>query len=151
MPSYKDCLFYAEKTSAHKGARLAGTVLVVARRLTSDMRNGSCIKAIATPKGDPNGVPCATWVGSSHFATVCVEVSEATAREIAPRMFEALERYDASAFFRTGHAFAVAEGIKTRRYPVQPADAAVIALLPTTVPVPVRSAQGFERARGNRA
>jgi len=126
---YSDCLFFAEKTSAHKGARLAGTVLVVAKRPSGDMVNGKTVKAIGVPRGDAMGVPVATWTSLEYLTRKCVEVTEGEARTLQPRMFAALEAYDRALEYRAGHVFAIVEAIRRGRYSLQPADGAIVEAL----------------------
>jgi len=136
---YENVDFYAEKTSGHKHAALAGTVLVVSRTVF----NGICPKAVATPKGDPTGVPCATWVNPAHLAKRCVKVTETEARAIAPAMFAKMEKFDRSPEYRAMHAIEVARAIVAGTYTVQPADAAVIARMPTTRPKETNGPTGW--------
>lgn len=132
--SYADCIFFAEKTSAHKGAALAGTVLVVARNPSEDMINGSCVAAIGVPKGEPNAVPARTWTSAEHLARRCVEINEADARRLAPRMFAALEAYDRAPEYRASYLFAMVEAIRSRRYVLQSADDTINAAVGGSTP-----------------
>ena len=142
---YIDCFFFAEKTSAHKGAKLAGTVLVVAKR---PERNGECVAAVGMPRG-VDTVPVKTWASLAYLTRSCVQVSEVQARSLTPRMFAALEAYDRAPEYRAGHVFAVVEAIKRGAYTLQPADASIIAGLDVTRPVETRD--GFEHRRRTRA
>jgi hypothetical protein len=123
---YENVDFYAERANGHKTSARTGTVLVVSRTI----RNGITPKAVATPKGDPNGVPCATWVALEYLARKCDPITQAEARAINPAMFAKMEAFDRSAEYRAMHAVTVAEGIIRGAYTVQPADPAVLARLP---------------------
>jgi len=123
MFNYANVDFYAERINGHKSSALAGTILVVSRTTF----NGICPKAVAVPKGDPNGVPCATWVAPEYLARKCVLVTEAQARAIAPAMFAKMEAFDRSPEYRAMHAIEVARAVEAKRYTVQPADPAVLA------------------------
>ncbi len=146
MPSYTDCLFFAEKASARKGAALTGSVLVAARKLTPDIVNGSTVKALGTPRAEPGkpgvSVPVATWVSVDYLARRCVEISEADARKMAPRMFDAIDTFQRSPEFRTMHAIEVAEAIKRGAFTLQSADEAINGRLGTNVPVEASSGYG---------
>lgn len=92
ISKYSDCDFYAEVT---RGGRVLGTVLIVSRT----QFNGTCPKAIATPKGRPDGVPVAEWVYPSYLAK-CVKVTEGDARRIQPQLFAACDLWDKSPKYR---------------------------------------------------
>jgi hypothetical protein len=124
-----DCKFYAEKKSAHKGSPLAGTVLIVAKKLTPAMRNGATVKAVGVPRDAPFSPPCATWVHPGHLVRRCVEVSETEARTIAPRMFDALDRHNVKPEFRAMHALEIARAFDDGRYSMQPADERIIDII----------------------
>jgi hypothetical protein len=138
---YDLCLFFAERVNGHKGSALAGTVLVVAKKLTPAMQNGETFAAVAVPKGEPNGVPCRTWIHPSHVTKRCVQVTEAEARAIQPSMFASLERFDRSPEFRAMHALEIARAYADGRYTMQPADEAVLAILCPSKPE--ETAEGF--------
>jgi hypothetical protein len=142
MPTYSECMFFAEKTSAHKGATLAGTVLVLARKLTPEMQNGTTVKAIGVPRGDAKAVPVATWVSLKYLTRSCVQVTEEEARQLQPKMFAALEAYDRAPEYRTSHALTVAGAVRRGTYSLQPADDQVLRAL--GVSSPVETATGFE-------
>jgi hypothetical protein len=152
---YADCLFFAEKTSARKGAALSGAVLVVARKLDASMRNGSCVKALGTPRAEPGKLaitcPVATWVSLAWLTAHTVPVSEADARTLAPAMFAAIDSYQGRAEFRAMHPIAVAEAIHAGRYSLQSADAAVNARLGTTRPEETDGPTGWTHKGGRRA
>jgi hypothetical protein len=142
---YSGCDFYAEKTSGHRFAPLAGTVLVVSRTV----KNGICPKAVAVPKGQPNAVPVATWVHPDHLAKRCVKVTEADARRIHPAIFAALEAFDRSPEYRAMHAAEIARAVMLGVYPVQPADPRVLDRMGLTHPE--ETPDGFAPARGRAA
>jgi hypothetical protein len=125
---YDQCVFFAEKVSAHKGARLAGTVLAMVA--VNPERNGESFAVVGVPRGQRNAVPSKTWATYDYLSRKCVKVSEAQARAIHPELFRALEAFDASPEYRTGHAIEVAAAIVRGAYTLQPADAAIIARLP---------------------
>ncbi len=114
---YNGVDFYAQKASARPNAPLTGCVLVVSRTEF----NGICPKGIAVPKGQPSGIPVATWIYPETLARRCVKVTEAEARRIHPELFAKLEKYDRSASYRVSHAITVAEQFPAR-LPTQPAD-----------------------------
>jgi len=121
MTSYKDCRFFAEKTSARKNAELTGGVVIIATHPTEDHINGKCLMGLGTPKSGTRMVPCATWVSPDYLSRKCVEVSEADARSIAPEMFQALESFDRSPEFRTIYEIALREARERGRYSLQSA------------------------------
>jgi hypothetical protein len=117
-------------------------VLVLRAHPGKEDRNGECLAAVAVPKDAPTGVPCRTWVAPSHLAKRCVQVTEAQARAIAPRMFEAMAKHERSPEFRIMHAHEVAHAYAEGRYSMQPADEAVLSILCPSVPV--ETEEGFE-------
>ena len=133
MPrSYKDCVFFAEKTSARKGAGFSGTVLVLASKLTADMINGSTFKALGVPRDGSSSVPLATWVSADYLARSCAPITETQARALAPAMFAAIDSYQDAPEYRAMHPIVLAEAIHARRYSLQSADDAVNARLATS-------------------
>jgi hypothetical protein len=141
---YDLCFFYAERANAHKGAAYTGTVLIVAK---APRRNGACVEAVATPKGQPAGVPASTWVNPSHLAKRCSVVSEETARRIAPSMFEAVERNDRAPEYRTMRVSEVARAYVAGTYTMQPAEDAIVAAIAPSQPVEVADSRGFAHPR----
>jgi hypothetical protein len=119
MIQYTACRFYAERTSGRKGAKLAGTVVIVAK---SPERNGQCVKAVGTPRGERTAVPVATWVHPDYLANKCVEVTEAQAREMHPELFAQSARYDRASEYRIMHAIETARAFRQGVSMLQPAD-----------------------------
>jgi hypothetical protein len=133
MNRYSESRFFAEKTSARKGADLAGTVLIAPKRPTRAQRNGITVMVVGVPDG--GGVPCATWASPDYLERSCIEVTEEQARRLVPAFFRALEAYDRSPEYRLGHALTVAEGVRRGTYP------AVLAVLRPSGPI--ETAEGF--------
>lgn len=105
MSGYNGVEFYAEYINGHKKTA-AGTVLavIVPRKGHEQDRNGTARAAIAVPKGDATGLPVRTWAGAAYLKRMCVKVTEEQAREIHPRLFEALAKYERAPEYRLGHA-----------------------------------------------
>jgi hypothetical protein len=116
--TYTGCRFFAEKTSGRKGAKLAGTVVIVAKR---PERNGQCVAVVGVPRGDRKAVPVKSWAHPDYLATKCVEVTETEARAIHPEMFEASETYERAPEYRIGHAIETARAFRAG-LTLQPAD-----------------------------
>ena len=114
--SYNGCQFFAEKSSARKGAKRMGTVLV----LRAEVKNGECMLGASVPKGERGAVPVATWVSPSYLASKCEPISETEARALHPEIFAALERHDRAPEYRIMHAAEVAAAFPAR-YRLQPA------------------------------
>lgn len=103
---YTGVTFYAEKSSARKGAAMTGTILVV----SNTVRNGECSKAVAMV----NAAPVATWVSPKYLATRCVKVTEGQARAMHPAIFAALASYENSPSFRLTLALEVKAAFPAR-------------------------------------
>lgn len=117
--TYTGCRFYAEKTSGRRGAKLAGTIVIVAKR---PERNGQCVAFVGVPRGERSAVPVKSWTHPNYLATKCVEVTESEARAIHPELFQASETYERAPEYRMGHAIEVARAFRAG-LTLQPADA----------------------------
>ena len=91
--------YFAEKVNGHASARLAGTVLVV----NMGVLNKTHVRGWGAPKGQARALPVETWISPRYLEKNCVEVSEETAREIHPFLFECIAKYKRSPEYRVGH------------------------------------------------
>jgi hypothetical protein len=119
---YTNCRFFAERTSARKGADFSGGVVIVETKPSADHINGECVKALGTPRGGTRLVPSATWVSKVYLTKKCVEVTEVEARALAPEMFRALESFDRSSEFRAMYEVALREARDRGKYTLQSAE-----------------------------
>lgn len=129
---FENCKFFAERANGHKGSARTGVVLIVSQR-AADM-NGVTFKALATPKGAPGAVPCATWAHPAHLAKRCDEITETEARALCPSIFAHVAKFERAPEYRAMHAPEVARAIERGVYRQQPADPRIIAHMRTTRP-----------------
>lgn len=137
--------FYAERRNGHRGSARTGVVLMVDTRETE--RNGVTMPALAPEKGNPAGVPVRVWVSPAHLAKRCDEISEREARQIAPALFAAVEKFERSPEYRAMHAIEIARAVERGAYRSQPADPRVIAEM-RGINRPADKGAGYNRAPG---
>jgi len=120
--------FFAQKKSAHKGSRLAGNILLVPAAPKGAQVNGQLVMTLATAKGT-DGVPLATWTDEVWLMSHTVEVDEATACSLSPRMFASIEAYERSPEYRASYRAEMVAAVDAGRVKLAPADEGIIAFM----------------------